>query len=235
MNFLKAISLLIGISSLLACESLFENQQQVVRNEQGDTIAIYTVESFSGDKTGKQRTFYPGGQRKSEYVLTDYLLEGPLRGWFEDGSPAYSFRFEGGKKVGMQIVWQADGEIYTKYAVSRSGKTKVMIEADLETAQLPSTLLSQDVEPEPLNLLEIQNAIGYPMIARDTDIQGELVFRVLVDRNGRTLKAKVLQPLHPILENAVEAYIYDLKFTPAIQDGKQIPFWVNIPFIFRLE
>lgn len=89
-------------------------------------------------------------------------------------------------------------------------------------------------EPKPVNMGDIQKAIGYPQIARDAGIEGNVVVRVLVDELGRYKRHKIINQVHPILTKSVEKHINKLKFTPAIQGGKPIPFWVNIPFNFKL-
>ncbi|MEL6592497.1 MAG: energy transducer TonB, partial [Bacteroidota bacterium] len=76
--------------------------------------------------------------------------------------------------------------------------------------------------------------IGYPQIARDAGIEGNVVVRVLVDKRGNYDKHKIITQVHPILTKAVEEHISKLQFTPAIQGGKPIKFWVNIPFNFKL-
>ena len=89
-------------------------------------------------------------------------------------------------------------------------------------------------EPQPRNLDDIRKLIGYPDIAKDAGIEGSVVIRVLVDKYGNYRKHKVIKKVHPILAEACEKQIPKLKFTPAIQGGKPIPFWVNIPFKFQL-
>lgn len=91
-----------------------------------------------------------------------------------------------------------------------------------------------DEEPKPTNMGNIQKSIGYPQIAKDAGIQGNVVVRVLVDELGNYNKHRVINEVHPILTKAVEKHISRLKFTPAIQGGKPIKFWVNIPFAFKL-
>lgn len=89
-------------------------------------------------------------------------------------------------------------------------------------------------QPQPINMADIQKLVGYPQLARDAGIQGSVVLRVLVDKSGNYKDHKIINQAHPILSKAVEAKIELLKFTPAIQGGKPIYFWVNIPFNFRL-
>ncbi len=89
-------------------------------------------------------------------------------------------------------------------------------------------------EPKPVNMADVQKLIGYPQIARDAGIEGNVVVRVLVDKRGNYDKHKIITQVHPILTKAVEEHINKLQFTPAIQGGKPIKFWVNIPFNFKL-
>ena len=89
-------------------------------------------------------------------------------------------------------------------------------------------------EPTPVNMGDIQKLIGYPQIARDAGIEGTVVVRVLVDKAGNYSRHRVINQVHPILTKAVEEHIDKLRFSPAIQGGKPIPFWVNIPFNFKL-
>jgi protein TonB len=89
-------------------------------------------------------------------------------------------------------------------------------------------------EPKPINMDEVQAAVGYPTVARDADIEGVVVVRVLVDEYGNYRKHRIIKTAHPVLSEAVESKIKMLRFTPAIQGGKPIAFWVNVPFRFTL-
>lgn len=90
-------------------------------------------------------------------------------------------------------------------------------------------------QPKPINMSDIRKAIGYPSVARDAGIEGELLFRILVDEQGNYVRHLVSKSAHPLLQMEVEKRIKDLHFTPAIQAGKPIKFWVNIPFKFYLK
>ncbi|MDW3649563.1 MAG: TonB family protein [Bacteroidia bacterium] len=99
----------------------------------------------------------------------------------------------------------------------------------------PSTVFgSADEEPVPINIKEIASLVGYPAVARQAEIQGKVIVRILVDKNGAYKKHKVLVDPHPLLTEAVEKHLDKLTFTPAIQGGRPIKFWINVPFDFRL-
>ncbi|MDP5172207.1 MAG: TonB family protein [Bacteroidia bacterium] len=94
--------------------------------------------------------------------------------------------------------------------------------------------VSVEQEPVPVNIDDIKSLIGYPQIARDAGIQGQVVVRVLVDKTGNYDRHRIVKSVHPILDEAVSQQLSKLKFTPAIQGGRPIKFWVNIPFNFKL-
>lgn len=96
------------------------------------------------------------------------------------------------------------------------------------------TFVHVDEEPSPININDIKKLIGYPQMARDAGIDGQVIVRVLVDKKGSYKKHKVINGVHPILSRAVEDQLHRLRFTPAIQGGKPIAFWVNIPFRFEV-
>ena len=89
-------------------------------------------------------------------------------------------------------------------------------------------------QPKPINMAEISKAIGYPQAAKDAGIMGNVVIRVLVNEKGAYVRHKVINSVHPLLDKAVEKQLAKLQFTPAIQGGKPIKFWVNIPFRFTV-
>ena len=70
---------------------------------------------------------------------------------------------------------------------------------------------------------------------KEASIEGNLVFRILIDENGKYIRHLQPKAGHPILIKAVEAHISALEFEPAIQGDKKIKFWVNIPFSFKIE
>ena len=93
--------------------------------------------------------------------------------------------------------------------------------------------LISEKEPRSLNMTEVVKNIGYPQIARDAGIQGSVVVRVLIDHEGNYLRHQVINREHPILSREVEKHVSELRFEPAIQGGKPIAFWVNVPFVFK--
>ncbi|RMG57162.1 MAG: energy transducer TonB, partial [Bacteroidetes bacterium] len=139
------------------------------------------------------------------------LKEAPNIG-FEDKDGAEEGFFDG-------VEFETEGEI-----------PEVIVE------QAPSIdeFIFAEEEPQPINMDDIKKLIGYPQIARDAGIEGSVVVRVLVDKKGNYARHRIINQVHPVLAKAVEEHVNKLRFTPAIQGGKPIQFWVNIPFNFKL-
>jgi protein TonB len=110
----------------------------------------------------------------------------------------------------------------------------VIVAEPIEKEPAISEFILVEEEPVPINLEEVKGLIGYPQVARDAGIQGRVVIRILVDETGKYRKHRVINTVHPILTQACEEQIKKLAFTPAIQGGKPIKFWVNVPFNFIL-
>ncbi|MEO0895843.1 MAG: energy transducer TonB [Bacteroidota bacterium] len=107
---------------------------------------------------------------------------------------------------------------------------------DSKEAYQPKMEEHQMVEeiPVPTNLLEIRKEIGYPKTARESGIEGKVILRIKVDKEGSYSEHKVLVSDHILLQEAVEAQLPKLTFEPAKDKGVAVPFWVNIPFSFKL-
>ncbi len=99
----------------------------------------------------------------------------------------------------------------------------------------PYAFIAAEKQAVPVNLEEIKKLIGYPKAAKDAEIEGQVVLRVLVGRDGKYKKHLVIKSAHNILTKAVEQHISHLQFTPAIQGKEPIQLWVNIPFVFKLQ
>lgn len=106
-------------------------------------------------------------------------------------------------------------------------------------------------EPVPLNIDNLRELIGYPDIYRHADIEGSILFEVLVDTLGNVTRYAIdstyLGGKKPTPRNIrrfsykegfakiSEAHILKLKFIPATdKSGKKVAAWVRVPFNWRL-
>lgn len=86
--------------------------------------------------------------------------------------------------------------------------------------------------PKALNFDEIKEVIGYPDSLEKAGINGAVVMRVQVLPNGSIGGIKAIKADYDVLLKLVIPHIYELKFSPALQNGNPITLWVYISFSF---
>lgn len=118
-----------------------------------------------------------------------------------------------------------------------TGDVPVEIKEEPKKEEEPdvNAFVAVEKEPAPVNLDVIKKNIGYPNQAKELGIQGKVIIRILVNKEGKPTKHVVVRSPHSLLTDAVVNQLYNLQFTPGIQAGKPISVWVNIPFDFRLQ
>lgn len=116
--------------------------------------------------------------------------------------------------------------------IDSKGVEEVVVKEEKEVG--PNEFVLLEKEPAPVNLDQLKGLIGYPPMAKEAEIEGKVIIRVQVDKNGHYVKHLVIKDPHPILTKAVTDKINMLTFTPGIQAGKPIKVWVTIPFDFKL-
>jgi protein TonB len=76
----------------------------------------------------------------------------------------------------------------------------------------------------------------YPLMAKRRGYEGEIVLNVLVDDKGRVSAVKIKQSSgHLSLDRAAMKTVKSWLFTPATEDGRPVPMWVDIPIDFQLR
>ncbi len=75
----------------------------------------------------------------------------------------------------------------------------------------------------------------YPDQARRDGIEGTVQLEILIDKNGRVRKVKVLKSPGGGLERAAIAAVSRSKFNPGIINGKAVPVKIKIPYRFVLH
>ncbi|MCF7886759.1 MAG: energy transducer TonB [Candidatus Marinimicrobia bacterium] len=97
--------------------------------------------------------------------------------------------------------------------------------------------IAYDEAPQPIGGFKaIQQNIIYPEIAREAGIEGKVVIRAFIDKNGDVQECEVDQgiPNTGLNEAAINA-IKRTKFKPAMQRDRKVGVWISIPVFFRLN
>lgn len=133
--------------------------------------------------------------------------------------------------VSVDYNAKKDSSVDREYKISVTN-SKSLLPTELKIGK--KIAFTQEL-PKPINMGEVRKAIGYPPVAREANIQGQVMLRILVDEKGNYMRHIVSKAAHPLLQLEVEKHVHELRFTPNLQNGKPIKCWVNIPFNFKLE
>lgn len=88
------------------------------------------------------------------------------------------------------------------------------------------------VEKEPQVVKEVKRT--YPDIAQRAGIEGRVIVKIWVDKEGRPHKAVVLKSDAEVFNKAAVDAAMQYRFTPAIMNHGPVAVWVVIPFTFKL-
>jgi protein TonB len=75
----------------------------------------------------------------------------------------------------------------------------------------------------------------YPEMALRAGVEGTVWVKILVDKDGKPLKAVVTKSSTEIFDQAAIEAAMQFQFTPAVMNNGPVKVWVAIPFRFRLK
>ena len=82
----------------------------------------------------------------------------------------------------------------------------------------------------------VSDNLVYPSIAQDQDLQGTVVLRFRVEKDGSIGQIVVVKSLSKECDQAAAQVVSKLKrFTPARQQGHPVPVWFTLPIRFRIQ
>ncbi len=95
----------------------------------------------------------------------------------------------------------------------------------------PPDFIMVDREPQIIK----QSVPYYPELAQKAGMEGRVIVKIWINREGKPNEALVLKSDAEIFNRpAVEAAM-KYRFTPAVLDNKPVGVWVVIPFTFKLK
>lgn len=77
--------------------------------------------------------------------------------------------------------------------------------------------------------------LRYPQDAIDNEIQGTIVVQFIVDKEGNVSNVEAVSGPKELRDEAVRVIQKSGKWTPAIQNGRQVKSYKKQPIVFRLE
>ena len=113
--------------------------------------------------------------------------------------------------------------------------TKQTVNVFVHEDELPPDIFIP-VEKEPyIDLAELQKRIVYPKLAIAAGVQGKVIVRVLVNKEGSPVKSIIEYSENELLNEAAVNAVMKSVFIPAIQNNSPVSLWVSIPVQFRVR
>ena len=88
---------------------------------------------------------------------------------------------------------------------------------------------------KPILLVWFANLV-YPKIAQENGIQGRVIVRFMVNKDGSISNIQIVRSLDPTCDKEAIRIIKSLpKFIPAKQNGVNVAVWYTLPITFKLS
>jgi len=82
----------------------------------------------------------------------------------------------------------------------------------------------------------LQDNIVYPKSARESGIEGRVLIKFIVEKDGSLSNFTIVESAHPILDNEVLRLLKSMpNWTPGKENGKLINVYLTLPVIFELS
>lgn len=82
---------------------------------------------------------------------------------------------------------------------------------------------------------QIMGKLVYPELAKKAGLEGKVVLRVLVRRNGTVKKYLVEKSDSELFNKSAGDAVMKTQFLPALQNGKPVACWLSVPISFKLR
>ena len=114
-------------------------------------------------------------------------------------------------------------------------KTRSPSSGELPIDTSANIFVAYDQPPAPIGgFAEIQRQVRYTKSAYEAGIEGRVVVRCLISKEGRLLDAKIVHSLNPELDQCAINAIRQVGWKPALTRDKPVSVWIAIPVVFRL-
>lgn len=140
----------------------------------------------------------------------------------------------------------AEMTIATQMEMSQSVAPVIQVAEEKIVIQAPKEqkiVVEEEVLPKPDEFIAFEeppNPISrpipeYPDLAKKAGIEGMVMLKVLVDREGRIREVQLIRGLGAGLDESAIKSAWESKWTPAIQNHKPVAVWVSYPVRFKLR
>ena len=196
-----------------------------------------------------QRTYYMSGKIFSELYYhvepqkdnpkkTTNVRDGIYREWFENGNPKQQAMYSNNKFNGEFITWWKNKQKrrIDNYADGKSTGGTCYDSTGVTVAYYPYEQMPVFPGGEKELLYFISRNLHYPVVAQENGVQGTVVLRFVITKEGKVDKIAIIRSLS--VETDREAYRVVAAmpdWTPGKQEGEAVNVYYTLPIKYRLE
>lgn len=184
-------------------------------NIEGTVVVRFLVmPDGSAKAVGVEQSVHPLLDREAERVI-EHVMFTP--GW-KDGKAVLT-------AMTMPVRFDLDAP--------SSGSPAADTPAPSPESSVPDERVPDERVPELIGGLDaLRKEVNYPRKARRKGIEGRVFVRFVVSKNGLPTDVRVVEPVHPLLDEEAVRAVRELRFLPGIKDGDPVAVQMTIPISF---
>jgi TonB family protein len=193
-------------------------------NEDGILIEMYNVEN--GKREGPTSYFDSAGV----YVKDIFYKEGKL------DVEEFTLRHSKSEELLSSInnTKKNPNTKKKKIKIDPNQPVPPTIEEERNLEEDPAFYLSVEVMPEPIGGVKaIYKKISYPKQAKENGVEGTVIIRVYIDRDGEVLNAEVVEGIGYGCDESARLAVFYHRFKPGLQRGQRVKVQIDIPIEFK--
>lgn len=222
-------------------DTIFYNthDDKVKTRIQADYYQLLVKENISSKRL-IERSYYMNGQMKEEIYYLDLSKkkkEGTQRFWFRNGQLKSAADYIDNKIHGNVLTYWQNGQLKRKDTFENnkfvSGACYDSIGNQIEHFEF---LVFPSFPGGEKMLLEfMRNNLRFPSMAAENGIQGKVVVKFVVTKNGIPTKIGIKTSVDKALDKEAMRVVQSMpKWTPCYFDGEPLDFWYLLPVVFKM-
>lgn len=183
----------------------------------------------SGEKEGAWKRYSPEGQLASVYQFYEGQRDGDFQVYYENGAISREGEYELGE-LRWRTAYDSTGQEIDLPDIAE----QMPMYRDEDCQKLEGKQRKSCADQQMLQM--IYRSIRYPRFAVEKDIEGSVVVRFVVTKDGQISDIEVLRGLcDPIRDESIRVTKLLNNWWPGEQNGKPVNVQFNLPIRFRLR
>ena len=186
-------------------------------------------------KDGLTKEFIASGEKVRETFYSQGMKHGTVKEFYPEGNISFEGVFENDKPMNMHSWYYPDGVLRRKeeFVNGKMSKGYCFTPDGKDTLYYPAEQMA--VFPGDLHKY-LMTHIKYPKACRKKGIEGKVLLRFIIEKDGSIQACKVIRSIDPMLdEEAVRVVMEMPQWEPARQEGKPVRIEYNLPVNFKLQ